>query len=440
MNQNELRIKPTLSDQFESNIQKAIIKCSDNGGGKIVLEPGIHKSTPIKLESYIELFLEEGAQLIFSNNFFDYKPVFTRWEGTECYALQSMIYAENCENIIISGAGTIDGFGDKWWREYKNIRNGLFSLEVREVQVVLGRLNAEITAGSGGGGSDTDFLRPSLVQFKSCKNITLRGVTLKDSPFWNTHILYSENVHLINLKFISPSDAPNTDGLDIDSSSNITVDNCFFNVGDDCLCLKSGMDADGIRVGKSTHHVEIFHCNMHNGHGGIVIGSETSGGIHNIEIRDCIMTGTDRGIRVKTRRGRGGIISNINIENIKMDNVICPIVINMYYRCGADEDNLDFFKSLDKQIFSESSTPVIENITVNNLSAVNVKSSAAFFYGLPESLINNLTLSNITVQADSEAKPIQPAMDFFNTIPGNYSVFIKNVENLTSSDIRVSND
>ncbi|MGL1890866.1 MAG: glycoside hydrolase family 28 protein [Spirochaetaceae bacterium] len=438
MNNIKIFIDANNKNEFTNDIQIAIDECSNKLGGKIILNTGIHKSLPIILKSNIELHLEDEAILLFSDNFSDYESVFTRWEGTECHALRSMIFAVNCTDVKITGAGTIDGLGMKWWAEYKNIRNGILSSEVIKVQNLLRPLNANIDAGSGGGGIDTDFLRPSLIQIKNCNNVLIEGVTLKDSAFWNTHILYSDNIRLKKVIFESPNDAPNTDGLDIDSSSFIDVTDCHFDVGDDCLCLKSGMDADGIRVGKSTHDVRISGCSMFSGHGGIVIGSETSGGIHDIDIRDCVMAGTDRGIRVKTRRKRGGTIKNINIDNLKMDNVICPLVMNMYYRCGASKDQVEYLKSTDEKEFIQDATPVIENISVSNIIATNIRSSAAFFYGLPESYIKNLTLRNFNIKTDSELSKSTPAMDFFDTQPEN-DIFLKNISGFKSSNIKINN-
>lgn len=439
MKKYELIIELTGSSIFGNDIQMAIDECFDSGGGKIILKSGIHKSKPIVIKSNIELYLEEEALLYFSNNFSDYSPIFTRWEGTECNALRSMIFAENCKNIKISGDGVIDGLGEKWWNAYRDIRKGLASKEVTDIQNILEPLNKDIDAGSGGGGIETNFLRPSLIQFKNCSDIIIERVTLKDSAFWNTHILYCSNIILRSLTFESPGNAPNTDGLDIDSSSFVTVLNCHFNVGDDCLCLKSGMDDDGIRVGISTHDITISGCSMFSGHGGVVIGSETSGGVHDVNIRDCVMAGTDRGIRVKTRRKRGGAIRNIDIDNIKMDNVICPLVMNMYYRCGATEDQIDYLSSKNTQVFSPEYTPIIENITVTNLIATNVKSSAAFFYGLPESTIKNLTFKNFNIKIDKSGSKLAPAMDFFDTEPKEH-IFIRNVEGFSSSNIKIDNE
>lgn len=419
-------------------IQRAIDKLGKEGG-RIHLRRGRHDSLPLTLRSNIHLHIEMGAELIISDDFSHYKTVKTRWEGTECYALQAQIFAENCEDISITGEGLIDGQGGKWWESYRNLRQGQISVEVLKVQNKLLPLNARITGGSGGGGRETGFLRPSLVQFKNCKKVHIEGITLKDSPFWNTHILYCQDVHIENVSFINPENAPNTDGLDIDSSTQVLVDNCLFNVGDDCLCLKSGMDDDGIRVGRTTSHVVIRNCSMEKGHGGIVLGSETSGGIKDITVESCRMNGTDRGIRVKTRRGRGGIIENILLRDITMDHVSAPIVMNMFYRCGADESNLDQLKSMEiPDVLSPDSIPVIKNIHIKDIKAREVKSSSAFFFGLPESPIEGICIDGFEITAAPDETWIAPAMDFFDTRPDSPAILCRNVNDIQCNSVVIN--
>ncbi|QEN04318.1 glycoside hydrolase family 28 protein [Thiospirochaeta perfilievii] len=440
MSSERVVIYPSTNREFDSKIQDVINSLSKKGGGEIVLNPGLYRSKPIELISNLKITFLQGVIIQFSDDFSHYNPQFTRWEGTECYALRSMLFAGDCENIILEGPGVLDGLGQKWWSSYQKLRSGIVSDSVKNVQEKLRLLNRNLKFGSGGGGIETNFLRPSLVQFKNCHNVKISGLTLKDSAFWNTHILYSKNIELENLFFINPPDAPNTDGLDIDSSCFVDVKGCNFNVGDDCLCLKSGMDEDGQRVGISCNNIYISNCSMNKGHGGIVFGSETAGGINNIKIKNCTMSGTDRGIRIKTRRGRGGDIKNININDLKMEGVISPIVVNMYYRCGATEDSIGLLSSLDTKTFDPISTPVIENIIIRNIEAHNIKSSAAFFYGIPESPIKNLNVENFIVTTDRNSKIMQPAMDFFDSQPEDYKIVMNNVENLYIKNIVIDGE
>ena len=419
-------------------IQEAINKVK-NYGGTVYIHPGLYKTGPITLYSNIRLHLHKGVKLQFSDDFFLYKAVKTRWEGTECYALQSLIYSENCSNISISGEGEIDGSGSKWWSGYRDLREKYIRDDVKYVIDLLNPLNAKIKGGSGGGGSETGFLRPSLIQLNNCKDCSVEGITLKNSPFWNTHILYSRRIIIKGITFLNPSNAPNTDGLDIDSSEYITVENCHFDVGDDCLCLKSGMDDDGISVGKATAFVKIKDCTMVNGHGAIVLGSETSGGIKDVEILRCIFNGTDRGIRLKTRRGRGGTIENITIKNIQMRKVEAPIVMNMYYRCGVNQLSLNELKSVEAMYFDSNRTPVIRNIHLENVIATGIGSSSAFFLGLPESPIKDITIKDFYITVSDSKIFTEPAMDLFYTQSHGPEILYKFLERYTIENITIEN-
>ncbi len=378
-------------------IKDAIAACKNNGGGTIYVPQGKYLTGPIDFVNNMNLYLDAGTVIYFSRDFKDYPPVFTRWEGVECFGFHPCIYGKDLENISITGHGIIDGQGEVWWEEFRKRRKeGRIKPEL-DIEKELARLNPGYDkAGSGGGGREMQFLRPPLIQFLNCKNITIDGVICRNSPFWNNHYVYCENVVVNNVKFINPYDAPNTDGLDIDSCRNIRITNSTFDVGDDCLCLKAGLDKDGIRVGKPTEIVTVTNCTMLHGHGGVVFGSDSSGGIRNAAISNCIFIGTDRGIRFKSRRGRGGIAENITFNNIVMKDVICPIVFNLFYKCGAGEGD-DHLFAQEIQEVSET-TPEIKNINISNIIATEVKGAAGFFYGLPERPLKNISLNNIKIE------------------------------------------
>lgn len=382
-------------------INKAIDFCKKNNGGTLYFPSGIYYTKPIELIDNLTLYLETGTELKFSNDFNDYSPVFTRWEGVECYALHPCIFGKDIKNFNITGHGTINGQGEAWWNEYKSKRKENRLSPESEIEKKLALLNPEFEeSGSGGGGREMQFLRPPLIQLVNCKSITLDGFTAQNSPFWNIHLVYCNDAAINNVKFINPKDAPNTDGLDVDSSCNIRISNCLFDVGDDCLCLKSGMDADGRRVGKPTENVTITNCTMLNGHGGIVLGSDIAGGIRNVTVSNCIFIGTDRGIRIKSRRGRGGIVEDIHFNNIVMRSVISPFVINMFYECGAGDDEQELFSK--KKLSITDATPEVKNISIANITAREVKGAAGFFYGLPEMPIKNLRLDNVVVEMNDD--------------------------------------
>ena len=432
---NEIILQPLRKNQCQ--IQEAVNDLGNNGGGRIVLLPGTYLSNPLCLIDNLELCLKKGAILLFNPDPDVYEAVFTRWEGTELYALQPMLFAEDCHNISLTGKGIIDGQGKYWWELYRRIRKGESPREIEACRNNLAAKNAALKTGSGGGGGmETDFLRPPLVQFKNCQNILIKDITFRNSAFWNTHILYSSDVQIQGANFINPPDSPNTDGLDIDSSNNIKISGCFFDVGDDCVCLKSGMDEDGRRIGIPAENIEISNCQMKNGHGGVVFGSESAGGIKNISIKNCQMTGTDRGIRLKTRRGRGGVIENIVIDNISMDKVLCVIIANMFYRCGLSEEEQKTMGSIETLPVSEA-TPAIRNITIKNLTADNVLGGAGYFCGLPERPIEGIRLQNINITLRDTDELYEPAMDMFHTKTNSKSFICKLVSGIKYENILI---
>lgn len=421
-----------------SAIKMAINLCSKKNGGTIFFPAGYYLTGPIKLNNNITLYFDAGAVINFIDDFSKYAPVFTRWEGVECYALSPLIFGNDLKNINIIGYGILNGNGKKWWDEIINRRKEQRNNPETSIEKKLAKLNPGYeTAGSGGGGREMQFLRPPLIQLFKCNNIKLDGITCKNSPFWNTHLVYCNNVNISNMNFINPSDAPNTDGLDIDSCTNIHISNCNFDVGDDCLCLKSGTDNDGRRVGRATENVTITNCTMLHGHGGIAIGSDIAGGIKNVVISNSIFIGTERGIRIKSRRGRGGVVEDIHANNIIMKRVLCPIVMNLLYKCGANENDGHLF-SLNKQKITDE-TPIIRNISISNITAREVYTAACFLHGLPESRIKNIRFDNIEIEFtnDSSKKGGEAAMAYGIKLQTKSGFWAKYIENARFSNVRI---
>jgi polygalacturonase len=396
--------------------KKAVAECEKNGGGTILVPAGKFLTGPIALKSNINLHLSAGAVLLFSSDPADYPIVKTRWEGTECHALSPMVFADFCENVSITGSGILDGQGAPWWEIAKTAKTGNVDTDRFPFVKKILELNAEVMkiAGSGGGGFYSGFLRPSLIQLKDCSHATIDGITARNSAFWNTHILYSSDVTIHNAKFINPDHSPNTDGLDIDSSRGVRISDCTFDVGDDCLVIKSGMDEDGVRVGRPTEFITVSNCTMLRGHGGVVFGSEVSGGVRNITVTNCIFNGTDRGIRLKSRRERGGYIENVRVSNIIMENVITPFAFNLYYKCGAKPEKIAYLSDKKKQPVTKY-TPFFKNFQIANISSYKTLSSCGVFFGLPEMPIEGIVLSDIYIEMDKEGKLDTPVMDFDDT-------------------------
>ncbi len=395
--------------------KSAFADIAKNNGGKLTLSKGTWVTGPIEIPSDTTLEISEGATVSFIPDPTIYPPVYTRWEGVECYAMHPLVYATKAKNVKVCGKGTIYGNGPKWWELKKAKQNQ--NEPVEDYEKALAALNPGYeTQPGGGGGRASQFLRPSFVEFSYCENVTLEGITVKDSPFWTIHPLFSDKVYLKNVTVSNPgTGAPNTDGIDVDSCTNIEIIGCHVSVGDDAICLKSGSGPDGIKRNKPTENVVIRDCVVNAGHGGVVIGSETAAGIRHVVAENCLLDGTDRGIRIKSRRGRGGDMFDITLKNLTMKNNLCPFALNMYYKCGEKDPCSPLF-SLDKQPVTEE-TPRIHDVKIIGCTATDCRGSAGFIVGLPESPIENLLIKDCTFSTDetSDASPMES--DMFYGLP-----------------------
>ena len=392
--------------------KNAIEQADKNKGGKIIVPAGTYLTGPIHLKSNIELHLEAGASIVFNDNFADWPAIKSRWEGVECYGYSPCIYGEKLSNVSITGAGTIDGRGQGWWKEFKRRKTSGQKQPESNRDKEFAKLNENTDLSDcGGGGIGSFFFRPPLVQFNNCSNVLLDGVTVRNSPFWNTHFLYCKNVTVKNATFQNPSDGVNGDGLDIDSCDGVKVVDCTFDVNDDCLCIKSGIGKDGMRVNRPCQNVVVRKCKMLRGHGCVVMGSETAGSIRNVEISDCVFNGNDRGLRVKSRRGRAGTVENITLHDITMKGVGCPVVMNLFYECGAKAEEIAAISDRNPRPVTET-TPCIRNIKITNVTADNAQTAAAFLLGLPERPIENVLFENVKITMAKNGKAGRPAMAF----------------------------
>jgi polygalacturonase len=390
----------------------AIEQAGKNKGGKIIVPAGAYLTGPIHLKSDIELHLEKDAVIALNDNFADWPAIKSRWEGVECYGYSPCVYGENLSNVAITGAGIIDGRGQAWWKEFKRRKANKQTQPESERDREFAKLNKDTDlTDCGGGGISSFFFRPPLLQFKNCTDVLIEGITTRNSPFWNTHILYCKKVTVKNTTFTNPSDGVNGDGLDIDSCDGVKIVDCNFDVNDDCLCIKSGIGKDGIRVNKPCQNVTVKGCKMLRGHGSVVMGSETAGSIRNIEISDCVFNGNDRGLRIKSRRGRAGTVENLTLNNITMKGVGCPIVMHLYYECGAKPEEVAAISDRQPRPITEL-TPCIRNVKVMNMTAENAQMAAAFMLGLPERPIENVLFENVKITLDKNGKPGRPAMAF----------------------------
>jgi polygalacturonase len=389
-------------------------------GGALSLGAGLWRSGPIELFSNIKFLLEKGAVLQFIPDAARYTPVKTRWQGVDCYAMHPCLFAQKQINITVGGSGVIDGSGEWWWNETQR-RGGS------------GQWQASTSSAQRDG---EQFLRPPLVQFLDCETVRLRGLTVQNSPFWTVHPLLCRGVTVSGIHIENPADTPNTDGIDVESCENVTIENCVINVGDDGIAIKAGSDPASPTL-RPASHIRISECTVGAAHGGVVIGSETSGGVTNVLAEKCTFINTDRGIRLKSRRGRGGKVHGLEFRDIAMERPLCPFAVNMFYKCGA-EDRPELF-SLESRPVSDD-TPAIFDIALRNITAANCRASAGFVAGLPESPVRGLSLENCGFSVDP-ADPASPddSEMFLGLPPGKDKAFrIINAENPAITGCAVS--
>ncbi len=364
------------------SIKKAIDAASKAGGGTVFFPAGKYLTGPIHLKSNITILIDAGAELHFSDNFDHYLPmVKSRYEGVDVTSFSPLFYAYKAENIAIKGRGLIDGHGKKWWDFVEGYKEG----QARSKwQITFDGLNKDILLPDEPKQMKRGFLRPPFIQPMYCKNVQIEGITIRNSPFWTVNPEFCENVTVHAVTINNPH-SPNTDGINPESCNNVHISNCHISVGDDCITIKSGKDKPGRTMNVPAENYTITNCTMLSGHGGVVIGSEMSGGVKKISISNCIFDGTDRGIRIKTARGRGGVVEDIRVDNIIMKNIRDQaIVLDMQYA------------QTNAEPVSER-TPAFRNIHFSNITAQT--NQAGYLNGLEELPIENITFNDINMEA-----------------------------------------
>ncbi len=380
-------------------INETIKKASQEGGGTLYFPAGNYLTATIEMKSNITLHIESGATIRFSDNFEDYLPfVKIRWEGTVMNTLSPLIYAHNADNLTITGRGTLDGNGFKWWAWESGVRkiineNGgkLPDNQKNKLQRMWEEANAGLEVSDYYKEAlERRMFRPPFVQFFECTNILIENVKFINSPFWTINPAFCDNVVVQGVTIKNPDKnpkGPNTDGINPTSCRNVRISNCFVSVGDDCITIKSGRDADGRKYGKACENITITNCVMLSGHGGVVIGSEMSGGVKRVTISNCVFDGTDAGIRLKASRGRGGVVEQIRVDNIVMRNI----------QRNAFIFDLFYDKTSKVEPVSER-TPVFRNIHLSNITGLEIK-QIGYISGIEEMPVQNLSFNNINMEA-----------------------------------------
>ncbi len=399
---------------------KAIKDLSSRGGGKLVVPQGVWFTGPIQLQSNINLHLEKGAVILFSGDETLYPIIKTSFEGLETRRCQSPIYAYKATNIAITGQGAIDGNGVYWrplkkskvtegqWKKITS-QGGVFKRNDLWFPSEGYRKGDSLALMNVPQGLKTDaewesirrFLRPVMVSLVECKNVLLKDVIFQNSPAWNIHPLMCENIILDNVLARNPAYAQNGDALDLESCRNALIVNCTFDAGDDGICIKSGKDADGRRRGRPCENVVVDGCTVFQGHGGFVVGSEMSGGVYNILVDNCQFLGTDVGLRFKSCRGRGGVVSNIFIRRISMFDIQADaITFDLYYGGKSVVEVMESGEKVNNSDLKpvDETTPEFRDIHIEDVVCRNAN-RALYFNGLPEKPIENIYLKNIHITA-----------------------------------------
>lgn len=374
-------------------INQTIERLNKQGGGTLFFPSGTYLTGPIHMKSNITLELEAGATLLFSTNFDDYLPfVEVRHEGVMMKSFSPLIYAVDAENITIKGEGTIDGQGKAWWDEFFKVLIDLRDNGKRNInkyQPMFEKENdvakiASETNEDWHGTLDRRFFRPPFIQPIRCKNVRIEGIKIINSPFWTVNPEFCENVTVDGVT-IHNVPSPNTDGINPESCRNVHISNCHISVGDDCITIKSGRDLQARKLAAPCENITITNCTMLSGHGGVVIGSEMSGSVRRVTISNCVFEGTDRGIRLKSTRGRGGVVEDIRVSNIVMNNIQKEaIVFNLKYSKMPQEPKSE-------------RTPVFRNIHISGVTVVDVNTPIKIV-GLEEAPISDIILRDIHIK------------------------------------------
>lgn len=390
-------------------ISQAIAACSAAGGGRVVVKNGVFLTGAIHLKSNVNLFIEKDATLRFSRDPKHYLPaVYARFEGTECMNYSPFLYAFEQTNIAITGSGTLDGQADceHWWpwkgrtdcgwkrgdANYQNDDKALISMGDRNVPV------SQRVFGEG------HYLRPNFIQPYRCQNLLIEDVNIVNSPMWEINPVLCRNVTVrgVNIN----SHGPNNDGCDPESCTDVLIDRCTFNTGDDCIAIKSGRNTDGRRVNAPCENLIVQDCIMKDGHGGVSIGSEVSGSVRNVFVERCRMDSPNlqRALRMKSNSQRGGVMENVYFRDVTIGNVAEAVIeVDFYYEEGP----------------GGAFNPTVRNVNVTNVTSKSSK-YALYLRGYKDDPIRGITLENCTF--DKVAQPNR----------------LENVEGLTARNVSIN--
>lgn len=400
-------------------IQAAVMACPRDS--RVLIPAGTYRITSLFLKSHVRIELAEGARLqaftdkerfpVFPGTIesYDGKEEYClgSWEGNPLPMYTGIICGAGVEDVVIYGRGTIDGNASRenWWKDPKGYK---------------------------------ETFRPRLFFIHDCENVILQGVTCCNSPSWTLHPYFCRNLKFIDLNVLNPADSPNTDGCDPESCKNVEILGVRFSLGDDCVAVKSGKIYMGRKYKTPSENIVIRQCLMENGHGAVTLGSEMAGGVINLTVEDCIFRHTDRGLRVKTRRGRGkdAVLNNIIFRNLQLDHVMTPLVVNSFYFCDPD-GKTPYVQSREAYPVDDR-TPSIKRLVFENMECTNCHVAAAYFDGLPEQKIEEIIMRNISVSYAENPRCDVPAMSVGVPKSSKRGLFARNVSRLVLENVVIT--
>ena len=401
-----------------AKLQAALSTCP--AGGTVYVPAGTYRTQSLFLQSSTTLYLEKGCTLLGGTNRTDY-PILPGvlpchnekdehylglWEGNPLDSFAGLINVINAENVTITGEGTIDA----------NAQNGDWWVNPKVKRIAW---------------------RPRAVAMVDSENVCLHGITVQNSYSWTIHPIFVKHLDLLNFNINNPYNAPNTDGIDPESCEYTRIIGVNIHVGDDCIAMKASKVFLGMKLKKSCEHTVIRNCLLDKGHGGIVIGSEMSGGVKDMVVTQCLMDHTDRGLRVKTRRGRGNtaVIDGLVFRNVEMRGVKAPFVINMFYFCDPDGHS-PYVQCRDAMPVDEY-TPKLGSLTMEDIVATDAQFAGCYFDGLPEQPIEGVSMKNVTITFDPDAKEGQAAMADNRPLVKKLAIYAENVKNIKLHNVKI---
>lgn len=402
-----------------ARLQAALSTCPP--GGTVYVPAGRYRTASLFLKSNTTLYLEKDAVLLGDNDRTHY-PILpgvlpsenevdeyylTGWEGNPLDSFASLINVTQAENVVITGEGVLDADAQNgdWWINPK----------VKKIS-----------------------WRPRTVSITDSRNVVLHGVTVQNSYSWTIHPMFTRDLDLLDFRINNPYNAPNTDGIDPESCVNTRIIGANIHVGDDCIAMKASKVFLGMRLKKSCDHTVIRNCLLDKGHGGIVIGSEMSGGVKDMVVTQCLMDHTDRGLRVKTRRGRGNtaVIDGLVFRNVDMVGVKAPFVINMFYFCDPDGHS-DYVQCREAQPVDEY-TPKLGTLTMEDIRATDAQFAGCYFDGLPEMPIEQVSMRNVSIDFAPDAEAGQAAMADGRPLVKKLAIYAENVKKIDLHNVKIT--